>query len=139
MIFHRQMHFTLKSECVKFKTCHESCLFPAEMHNSIRNGLGEKKSFSVEVVLVCVSVPGPQTVDLMPVCSRLGTLLIAPSICCMNTSQSRSNKLKANLSDTWDRKHNNKYITFLILYSHVNYVSHCKNTLIYMNRKNTLH
>lgn len=45
-------------------------------------------------------VPGPHTVDLMPVCSRAGTLLTAPSMCCMNTSQSRSNRLKANLSDT---------------------------------------
>ena len=51
-------------------------------------------------VCLCVCVPGPQTVDLMPVCSSAGTLLTAPSMCCMNTSQSRSNRLKANLSDT---------------------------------------
>ncbi len=49
---------------------------------------------------VCVYVPGPQTVDLIPVCSRAGTLFTAPSMCCIKTSQSRSNKLKANLSDT---------------------------------------
>jgi len=40
-------------------------------------------------------------VDLIPVCSRAGTLLTAPSMCCIKTSQSRSNKLKANLSDTY--------------------------------------
>lgn len=45
-------------------------------------------------------VPGPQTVDLIPVRSRAGTRLIAPSMCCIKTSQSRSNRLKANLSDT---------------------------------------
>lgn len=44
----------------------------------------------------------------MPVCSRTGTLFIAPSICCMNTSQSRSNKLNANLSDTWREKKQHK-------------------------------
>lgn len=56
------------------------------------------------VASVCAVLPGPQTVDLMPVCSRTGTLLTAPSMCCMNTSQSRSNRLKANLSDTWEIK-----------------------------------
>lgn len=115
-IFHRRTHFTFKSECVQFKKCHESCLFPAVMHNVRRNlqeglvGFSQKLNLMLlwnwcVYVHVCVWVPGPQTVDLMPVCSRTGTLLIAPSIFCMNTSQSRSNRLKANLSDTWEEKH----------------------------------
>lgn len=45
--------------------------------------------------------PGPHTVDLMPVRSSTGTRLTAPSMCCENTSQSRSNRPKENLSDTW--------------------------------------
>lgn len=57
-------------------------------------------SFWCICLCVCVYVPGPQTVDLIPVCSRAGTRFTAPSMCCIKTSQSRSNKLKANLSDT---------------------------------------
>lgn len=45
--------------------------------------------------------PGPQTVDLTPVFSSTGTRLTAPSMCWVNTSQSRSKRPKANLSDTW--------------------------------------
>lgn len=45
--------------------------------------------------------PGPQTVDLIPVFSSTGTRLMAPSMCWVNTSQSRSKRPKANLSDTW--------------------------------------
>lgn len=45
--------------------------------------------------------PGPQTVDLTPVFSSTGTRLTAPSMCGLNTSQSRSKRPKANLSDTW--------------------------------------
>lgn len=44
--------------------------------------------------------PGPQTVDLIPVFSSTGTRLMAPSMCWVNTSQSRSKRPKANLSDT---------------------------------------
>lgn len=44
--------------------------------------------------------PGPQTVDLTPVFSSTGTRLMAPSMCWVNTSQSRSKRPKANLSDT---------------------------------------
>jgi hypothetical protein len=66
---------------------------------------------SVFLVSVCLHVPGPQTVDLMPVCSRAGTLFMAPSIFAENTSQSRSKRLKANLSDTWGRWHRIKDAT----------------------------
>ncbi len=65
--------------------------------------INQKQMLSNESLIhlsVCVYVPGPQTVDLIPVCSRAGTLFTAPSMCCIKTSQSRSNKLKANLSDT---------------------------------------
>lgn len=44
--------------------------------------------------------PGPQTVDFTPVFSNTGTRLMAPSMCWVNTSQSRSKRPKANLSDT---------------------------------------
>ncbi len=102
---------SFKLACVKFQKCHESCLFPAVMHNVIRHLQGFHKNWCFSETDVCkclcvfVYIPGPHTVDLMPVCSRTGTLLIAPSICCMNTSQYRSNRLKANLSDTWKIKH----------------------------------
>ena len=107
-IFRRQIHFTFKLECVQFNKCHESCLFPAVMHKEICEkdfeGFPQIADASAELLFlcacVCVCVPGPQTVDLIPVFSRSGTLFMAPSICCMNTSQSRSNRLKANLSDT---------------------------------------
>lgn len=45
-------------------------------------------------------LPGPQTVDLIPVLSNTGTRLTAPSMCCENTSQSRSKSPKEKLSDT---------------------------------------
>lgn len=45
--------------------------------------------------------PGPQTVDLIPVFSSTGTRLMAPSMCWVNTSQSRSKRPKAKSSDTW--------------------------------------
>ncbi len=118
--FHRRIHFNFKWECVQFNKCHESCLFPAVMYNVIRKLQEGLIAFSQKLKLMllwkwCVWVfvsmcmrmwvPGPQTVDLMPVCSRTGSLLIAPSILFMNTSQSSSNRLKANLSDTWEIKH----------------------------------
>lgn len=52
------------------------------------------------LVLPGTALPGPQTVDLMPVLSSTGTRLMAPWMCCIKTSQSRSKRLKANFSDT---------------------------------------
>lgn len=112
-VLYRWVHFPFKLESIQFEKCHESFLLPAVVHNVIRSvheGL-LIWCFCGTCVCVYVRVPGPQTVDLMPVCSRTGTLLIAPSICCMKTSQSRSNKLNANLSDTWGIKY--KHVTFL--------------------------
>lgn len=43
---------------------------------------------------------GPQTVDLMPVSPMMGTLLMWPSMWALKTSQSKSNKEKANESST---------------------------------------
>lgn len=53
------------------------------------------------MLLPGTALPGPQTVDLMPVLSSTGTLLMAPWMCCIKTSQSKSKRLKANFSDTW--------------------------------------
>lgn len=41
------------------------------------------------------TIPGPHTVDLMPVCSITGTLVIAASILKRKTSQSNSTSEKA--------------------------------------------
>lgn len=55
--------------------------------------------------------PGPQTVDLTPVFSSTGTRLMAPSMCGLNTSQSRSKRPKANLSDTWGGRRGRSPVT----------------------------
>lgn len=47
------------------------------------------------------SWPGPQTVDLIPICSRQGTRLQAPLIWTPNTSQSSSYNPKAKSLATW--------------------------------------
>ncbi len=52
-----------------------------------------------------VSIPGPQTVDLIPIVSRTGSLCMAPSRLLPNTSQSNSNKEKANSFGTYNKEY----------------------------------
>jgi len=52
-------------------------------------------------------LPGPQTVDLIPVVSSAGIRLTAPSMLKPNTSQSNSNKEKAKSFFTWKEEKEN--------------------------------
>lgn len=81
-------------------TQHHACTVEA----TAKEEATEFRSLPIRGLWSGVKDSGPQTVDLIPVFSNTGTRLMAPSMCWVNTSQSRSKRPKANLSDTSSQK-----------------------------------
>lgn len=62
-----------------------------------------------EAKVLCKTVPGPHTVLFNEICLSAGTRRKAPSRCCANTSQSRSNNRNAVLYDASICTHIHKF------------------------------